>query len=110
MDSFTKKRISAILEAYIDLKVPGDLRAEVRLTYRFNKRTVILSEERPDWLQRKWDSTELVHFCLKENGWCVYARQSGNEWTLLSSIPPSKDFEDVLEQVEMDTQEVIWVT
>lgn len=62
MDSFTKKRISAILEAYIDLKVPGDLRAEVRLTYRFNERTVILSEERPDWLQRKWDSTELVHF------------------------------------------------
>ena len=48
-------------------------------------------------------------FCLKENGWRVYARQSGNEWALLS-IPPSIDFEDVLEQVEMDTQEVIWVT
>ena len=40
----------------------------------------------------------------------MYARQSGNEWAPLLSIPPSIDFEDVLEQVEMDTQEVIWVT
>lgn len=110
MDPFTYKRICAILEGYIAVKVPADLRASVRLTYRTFEDTVILSEERPDWDRREWMSTELVQFQFHKGTWRVYAKPNGNEWIPVSSINPSNDFEEVLEQVEIDAQEVIWVT
>ncbi|OME86012.1 MULTISPECIES: DUF3024 domain-containing protein [Paenibacillus] len=110
MDSFTLKRISAVLEGYIALKVPSDLRGEVRLTYRLKERTVTLSEERPDWTQRAWIPTEFVQFRLEDHVWRVYGKPDDDEWALLSAIAPSRNFEEVLKLVEMDTHEVIWVT
>lgn len=110
MDSFTIKRISAVLEGYIGLKVPADLRGEVRLTYRIRERTVTLSEERPDWSQRAWISAEFVQFRFEDHVWTVYVKPDGDEWTPVPAILPSSNFEEVLEQVEIDTHEVIWVT
>lgn len=110
MDSFTIKRISSILEGYISLKIPSDLRGEVRITYQIGERMVTLSEERPDWTERLWSATEFVQFRLEEHVWAVYTKVEGNVWRPLTSITPSSHFEEVLEQVEMDTSEVIWVT
>ncbi|MCM3127142.1 DUF3024 domain-containing protein [Paenibacillus provencensis] len=110
MDHFTIKRICSILDGYISLKIPADLRGEVRITYHIGDRTVTMSEERPDWTERMWDSTDFVQFRLEDHAWAVYTKSDGNEWRSLSTITPSRHFEEVLEQVEMDTSEVIWVT
>ncbi|OMF73301.1 hypothetical protein BK142_18995 [Paenibacillus glucanolyticus] len=110
VDSFTLKRIRTLLEGYIGLKVPAELRGEVRLTYQIRETTITLSEERPDWTQRAWNATEFVQFRLEDYEWRVYGKPDGDEWASLSTIAPSRNFEEVLEQVEMDTHEVIWVT
>lgn len=75
MDSFTLKRIESILNGYIDQKVPGDLRLSVRVNYRMEGNKVTLLEERPDWQERKWLSTEFAQFRWEREKWSLYAKK-----------------------------------
>ncbi|MDF2644907.1 MAG: hypothetical protein K0Q73_712 [Paenibacillus sp.] len=53
MDPFTIRRLEKILDIYIELKVPRDVRSSVRLAYERNEDRLTLLEERPEFNLRK---------------------------------------------------------
>jgi len=110
MDSFTLKRIESILRCYIDQKVPGDLRLSVRVSYRMEGNQITLMEERPEWQERKWLATEFAQFRWEHEKWRVYAKKENEEWSPVVSIVPAEDFERQLEQVELDAEDVFWIS
>jgi hypothetical protein len=110
MDSFTVNRLKAILNGYIDQKVPGDLRLSVRVSYRMEHNQVTLIEEWSEWHDRKWLGTDFAQFRWENDKWRVYSKKENNEWSQADSIIPHEDFERQLEQVELDSERIFWIS
>ncbi|MCS7464494.1 DUF3024 domain-containing protein [Paenibacillus doosanensis] len=110
MDRFTIRRLENILDGYIALKVPRDVRSSVRLTYQWDENRLTLREERPDDHGRKWLGAAIVQFRLEQSMWHVYAKDGDNAWQIAASIAPHSDFERQLEQVELDREGIFWIS
>ncbi|MFC3800918.1 DUF3024 domain-containing protein [Cohnella sp. GCM10012308] len=106
MDTFTVCRIEKILEGYIALKVPRNMRSSVRLSYRWDENGVTLTEERPD--TAGWQGVSIVQFRRQRSLWQVCAKSSAGEWEAVEVIEPHFDFESQLEHVEADPQGIFW--
>lgn len=110
MDPFTRRRLESILDGYIALKVPRNVRSSVRLKYEWEDNGLTLLEERPNLPHRDWSRSAIVQFRLERNKWSVYARDRESQWFAVPSIRPRSDFEDQLEQVELDREGVFWIS
>ncbi|MBD2868477.1 DUF3024 domain-containing protein [Paenibacillus arenilitoris] len=110
MDSFTIKRLEKILDGYIDLKVPGNVRSSVRLAYEWNDDTLTLCERRPDLPKRDWIRADIAQFRREAGDWRVYAGKKDGSFVPVPSIPPHPDFEKQLEQVEQDSEGLFWIS
>ena len=99
MDPFTIRRLEKLLDGYIDLKVPREIRSSVRLRYEWDDNRLTLSEERPDYGGRQWTRAAIAQFRLERGMWSVYALDDDGAWSPVSSIAPCPDFEAQLERV-----------
>lgn len=110
MDPFTVRRLENILDGYIEAKVPGDVRSSVRLVYQWEDNVLTLYEKRPLYPEREWSMTPIAQFRLIAGSWSVYTRSADDQWNAVSSIEPHPDFEQQLEQVEMDREGLFWIS
>ncbi|MBO2946113.1 DUF3024 domain-containing protein [Paenibacillus sp. F411] len=110
MDNFTIKRIEKILDGYIDLKVPVHVRSSVNLQYEWNNNTLTLCERRPDLPKKEWVRSNIVQFVRNNEGWHVYAGKEDGSFVPVSTIRPDPDFEKQLEQVELDSEGLFWIS
>ncbi|SFE60642.1 Protein of unknown function [Paenibacillus algorifonticola] len=110
MDPFTIRRMEKILDGYIHRKIPPDVRSAVRLTYEWEGDRLTLTEELPDFENRKWTGAPIVQFQWKQNQWHVYATDSNGGWKAASAIAPNPHFEQQLEQVEIDQEGIFWIS
>jgi hypothetical protein len=110
MDLFTVRRLEKILDGYISLKVPRNVRSSVRLSYEWESNGLTLSEERPVAQEREWSRKAIVHFRLEEGNWTVYAKDGDDAWFPAHSIARDADFERQLEQVEIDREGLFWIS
>lgn len=108
VDELTVRRVERILEGYIAVKVPREVRSSVRLTYEWNVEGLTLMEERPDTQGRKWHGIAVARFVLERGKWQVYGRNGVEGWERVPSILPTPDFECQLEQVELDADGLFW--
>lgn len=108
MDEFTIRRLEAILNGYFEAKAPKEVRSAVRLKYVWDGKAMILIEERPQFHGRKWLGMPIVQFRLENSLWNIYARNASHDWVPVTSIAPSPDFEQQLEQVEIDSEGIFW--
>ncbi|SDD68478.1 Protein of unknown function [Paenibacillus sp. UNCCL117] len=108
MDPFTRRRVGQILDGYIQLKVPRQVRDSVRLTYKTEGNRLTLTEHRPSADRRGWSGTDIVQFRLDGKRWTVFTSTGPDEWSLVESIRPAEDFEQQLEQVELDHEGLFW--
>lgn len=98
------------MNGYIDLKVPLNVRSSVRLSYEWEGDRLILLEERPVEDGRRWHRSTIVQFRMEQDKWNVYAKDKNNQWIAVPSIMPHSDFEDQLEQVELDREGIFWIS
>jgi len=109
VDDFTLYNIQALLNGYIDAKIPASLRTMVKLTYEFNNGELILTEERPVDRQIPWEKQHIARFCWESEQWKVYTlAEGGCTWHEVDGIGPQACFEDLLEQVERDEAGLFW--
>ncbi|MDO3410333.1 DUF3024 domain-containing protein [Saccharibacillus sp. CPCC 101409] len=108
MDTWTAKRLEALLRGYIAEKVPPSMRSSVRLVYRMENDRVTLTEERPESPRLGWTGSDLAQFRLEQGAWSLYARSEDGSWTAADCPAPQADFEDQLEQFELDPQGLFW--
>ncbi|CAH1201286.1 hypothetical protein PAECIP111890_01850 [Paenibacillus sp. JJ-223] len=109
VDDFTLYNIQALLNGYIDAKIPASLRTMVKLTYELNNDELILTEERPVDRQTPWEKQHIARFCWESEQWKVYApAEGGCTWHTVDGIGPQACFEDLLEQVERDEAGLFW--
>jgi len=110
VDPFTIKRTEAVLNGYIEAKVPRNVQTSVRLTYEWEGSRLTLTEERPAFPFPGWRRSDIAQFRLEDGKWSVYARDEGGCWRPVESIAPYEDFESQLEKVEIDREGVFWIS
>ncbi|GJM74953.1 hypothetical protein HMSSN036_71690 [Paenibacillus macerans] len=110
VDPFTARRLETILDGYIEVKVPPNVRSSIRLKYEWNEEGLTLLEERPHSHGRQWIGSAIVQFRLGQNKWSVYVKNSNHDWEPVKSIAPNPDFEQQLELVELDREGIFWVS
>ncbi|NGZ77105.1 DUF3024 domain-containing protein [Saccharibacillus alkalitolerans] len=108
MDALTSKRLEALLRGYIEEKIPPSMRTAVRLVYRMEEDRITLTEERPEPPRSGWTGIDLAQFRLEQGAWSLYAKKEDGQWTIAEAIEPRPDFEDQLEQFELDPQGLFW--
>jgi hypothetical protein len=99
------------LNAFIEQKVPKDVRHQVKLIYKFRGQTVTLGEERLGHMDR-WVTHNVAQFRLDKatKEWSVYWRDSRDRWPLYDDIEPGADFEKLLQLVDRNPVIVVSMT
>ncbi|MCR2807506.1 DUF3024 domain-containing protein [Paenibacillus soyae] len=110
MDSFTVRRLEKILDGYIETKVPHGVRSSVRLAYEWDGNVLTLCEKRPAYPEREWSRADIAQFRLEAGSWRVYAKREDGAFVPVPAIRPDSDFERQLEQVELDTEGLFWIS
>lgn len=108
-DPFTKKRLSKLLDQYIENKLPKHVRDQLRLNYKMRGSTVTLFEERPAYKSEEWVQINVAQFRQdKDLLWKVYWQDSKDKWHWVEDIEPDTDFEKQLQQVDQDQRGMFW--
>jgi len=108
MDEFTKKRISKVMDSYIEIRFPKHVRNQVRLNYKMRGNNVTLVEERIGFNSDKWVEIDVAQFRLVEGKWKVYWRDSKKKWHYVEELSEEEDFEKQLKKVDKDNNGYFW--
>jgi hypothetical protein len=108
---FQVTRVSKILEAFCDDRVPPEVRDQVELRFRFEGNSVILFERRPAF-QRPGDWTEIqiarFRYFVGRQEWALFWSDRNSKWQRYDLIPDSPSFEDLLTEVDSDPTCIFW--
>jgi hypothetical protein len=111
ISSFEQKRVSKLLREYCDQRIPPHIRDEVQLGFRFEGNNVVLYERRPAWNRPgEWvePSVAKFRFFVGRQGWALYWRDRNGRWKRYDLVAPSRQFEDLLEEVDADPTGIFW--
>jgi len=106
-----RKQVTEILPAYCAARCPANFKDEVRLGFMFRGNSVTLFEERPAFLiPGKWVEIVVAQFRYdhKSRLWMLYAADRNSRWFRYWEIEPSRDFSDLLGEVEADPTGIFW--
>ncbi len=115
LDLFTMRRVQQILDGYIEAKIPASMRNSVQIAYEWQPDGLILSELRPSPATQGWERTEFACLrCQSDGCWHVYARMNKPVtediaiWQPVAEAGKQRDFEQQLQYVEEDPQQLFW--
>lgn len=100
IDAFTKKKITKILDEYIEAKIPKHVRNELRLNFTIRGSNVTLFQERPAYMSDDWVKLNIAQFRIDQKEWKVYWQDSKSKWHHIDDIAPSSNFETQLKVVD----------
>ena len=111
LPELTKKQIEKILGAYCRAKVPAGLHDSVRIGFKIQGNNVTLFEERPAFGKPElWVKIVVAQFRFKsqEKEWTLYCADRNSRWHTYSEVEPSKNFENLLKEVDEDPTGIFW--
>jgi hypothetical protein len=111
LPELTKKRIEKTLGAYCLTKVPGGFRDRVRINFKFRGDSVTLFEERPAFGKPEiWVDIAVAQFRFnsQRKEWTLYCADRNSRWHPYSEAEPSRNFEDLLKEVDEDPTGIFW--
>ena len=105
------RQADVILSEFCQIQVPFALRDEIRLSHQFRGNSVTLIEQRPaPDSPDKWLDIKVARFDydLDTGLWSLLWRDRNVRWHLYPRIEPSKDFHQLLLEVEADPIGIFW--
>jgi hypothetical protein len=111
LSEFTKKLVKSQLASYYDRRVPPHVRDQVRLAHTIRGNSVTLIEQRRSFRDRSaWIDSPISQFRFNPDTsmWTLYCRDRNSKWHEYRPLKPSKDFNDLLLEVERDPTHIFW--
>jgi hypothetical protein len=106
-----KTEVSVILASYCAHRCPAKFKDKVRLGFRFRGNSVTLYEERPTFTRPSiWIDIVVAQFRYnpKSQLWTLYWANRNSRWFCYWDLDASKDFLDLLAEVEADPSGIFW--
>ncbi len=107
----TKRRVKKTLDAYCRAKVPPQVRKEVRVGFKCRGNSVTLFEARPAFGKPNiWVQIVVAQFRYSPTSreWTLYCADRNSKWHLYHEVEASKNFEDLLREVDEDPTGIFW--
>ena len=104
-------KTAEFLSAYCAMRCPAKFKDKVRLRFRFRGNSVALYEERPVFRSPGiWVDIVVAKFRFdpKSSLWTLYCADRNSRWHTSWVFEPSKDFSDLLAEVEADPTGIFW--
>jgi hypothetical protein len=110
LTEFERARIDRLFMAYRDRRIPPRHRGTITLVWDFRERTVTLVELRPRLMvPDEWAELKVAQFRRDDEGlWSLYCRDRNGRWHRYRPVPPSRDVEDLLREVDADPTGIFW--
>lgn len=103
--------VALILAAYCAHRCPAKFKDKVRLGFRFRGNSVTLFEERPTFTHPDiWVDVVVAQFRFESKSrlWTLYWANRNSRWFRYLDLDASKDFMDLLAEVEADPSGIFW--
>jgi hypothetical protein len=104
-------KIAGLLSTYCAARCPAKFRDKVKLGFKFRGNSVTLFEERPTFTHPDiWVDIVVAQFRydLKSKLWTLYWADRNSRWLQYWDLDPSKDFNDLLAEVDADPSGAFW--
>ncbi len=111
ISSFQVKRVSKLLTAYCDQRIPAHIRDQLELRFRSDGNNVVLYERRPHWNRPdEWTESGVAKFryFVGRQEWALYCRDRHERWHRYDLIDASLVFDDLLSEVDDDPTGIFW--
>lgn len=106
-----KKLVDAKLGAYCARRIPPHARDQVGMGYKFRGNSVTLLERRPDFFDPdEWVDTAIAQFRFdpESSMWTLFWADRNSRWREYYDIWPSKNLDDLIEEVDDDPSGAFW--
>ncbi len=106
-----RNNITGILSVYCATRCPAKFKDKVRLGFKFRGNSVTLYEERPTFVRPDiWVDIVVAQFRFnpKSKLWSLYWADRNSRWLEYWDLEPSKEFTDLLAEVEADPSGAFW--
>ncbi|HIG52870.1 MAG TPA: DUF3024 domain-containing protein [Candidatus Latescibacteria bacterium] len=107
----TRQAIDAHLNRYCEERVPEHVRGKIRLLFKVRGLSVTLFESRSLWNDpTQWVDGKIAQFRydLETGTWALYCADRNGRWQRYDPQAPSKDFDDLLQEIERDPTGIFW--
>jgi len=111
LSEFELKRAESIVSQYCEKKVPAHLRDKLQVTYQIQKNEVCIFEKRPIWNNpSEWGEYPVAKMrcTLSTRLWSLFWRDRNQKWHHYDRIPPSKQLEDLIKEIDKDPTGIFW--
>jgi hypothetical protein len=111
LSEFTRKLAEKKLAAFCDSRIPGHLRNEIRLSFKFRGSTVTLFESRPGFRDRNvWSDMPIAQFRFDDKTalWTLYCADRNDRWHLYFDADPTADLDVLLAELDADPTGIFW--
>jgi len=106
-----KKSVELKMKKYCERKFPTKSQDRVRGGFKIRGDTVTLYEERIGFLPpHEWCEIPIAQFRYdkKDKKWTLYCMPRSERWELYLDSDPTKNFDNLLQEVEEDGTGIFW--
>ena len=111
LPQFIRAMVESKLGSYCEKKIPPHALDTVRLGFRFRGNSVTLFEERTAFMNpdtRVDIAVAQFRFDPRTSMWTLYCADRNSKWNDYFDLMPSKNFEDLLLEVDKDPTGIFW--
>ncbi len=111
LPELTRQQVERRLTAFCDARVPAHVRNKVRLAFSIRGNKVTLIEERVGWQDpSRWIQSPVARFDYDaaSGAWTLRCRDRNCKWYFYELQPPTKRFDDLIEEVQRDPTGIFW--
>lgn len=109
----TRRSAEGKVLAFIERRIPPDLRDEIRLEHTARGNAITIVERRPPWLSElgpDWTSMKIaqLRYDPDDRTWTLYCRDRNERWFLYDDVKPSRDVSPLLAEIDEDPTCIFW--
>ena len=111
LPKFTINLIESKLSTYCEQRIPPHAKQQVKLSFKIRGNSVTLFEHRKTFRQDgKWVDIPIAQFRYNPDHsmWTLYCTDRNSKWHEFTPFPPSKNFDDLLTEVNEDSTHIFW--
>jgi len=105
MSETVKHHADLLLIAFCELRVPQEVRDQVKMSHEFRANTVTLFEDRPRWNKpSEWVHMPIAQFRFdtKSGRWTLYCADRNSRWHLYELVSPTSNLGVLIREVDKD--------
>ena len=107
--------IRSVAETHLDQfclgLIPIHVRDKVRVGYVAKGMAITLFEQRPYFKDKTiWTKSDIarIRYSKTDGEWTLYFKDSNQKWHVYDPLPPTPDFEKVLNEIKVDPTGIFW--